>query len=420
MDKNKSTPQLKFIFYNPNSSVGWFKDSVLCKLKGQHTPNKYEAFFDYAINSNAEIFLTTSLKREKGFKGLLKWLLDPFDLLFWCYLNKIKIGRVHFIWSIKSISGKDAIFLMHYGNFTHESSEIAVRGERLARQLSKIEILKVVHLTHFEYNTEIGEKNLQIVRPDILVAENNLLSNSKFYNKFFSNLTRNFYTLPYTPSPRFVRTVPFKERNNKIVATGSITYPMKDKNFIDFFGGNKLQPLRQDLYRDASKYTLEMDCIISDLSSTRNEEDEQSELKGKNKFIELFFYKHPQLNYYKKDIVSIYNSYKMFAVPEEICDLPAIGFIEGMACGCAYIGIDDPMFRDIGMVPGIHYISHDGTVEDFISKVRLYQHKKVELEIIANNGYAFARNYLNPEKVYRDFFNMINERLTMEKIESRE
>lgn len=412
MDKNKSTRQLKFIFYNPNSSVGWFKDSVLCKLKGQHTPNKYEAFFDYAINSNAEIFLTTSLKREKGFKGLLKWLLDPFDLLFWCYLNKIKLGRVHFIWSMNSIRGKDVIFLMHYGNFTHESSDVAIRGELLARQLSNIDILKVVHLTHFEYNTKIGAGNLQILRPDILVAENNLLSNSKFYNKFFSNLDISFYTLPYTPSARFVRTVPFKERVNKIVATGSITYPMKDKNFIDFFGGNQLQPLRQDLYRDALKYTLEMDCIISDLGSTRNEEDEKSELKGKNKFNQLFAHKHPQLSYYKKDIVSIYNSYMMFAVPEEICNLPAIGFVEGMACGCAYIGVDDPMFRDIGMVPGIHYISHDGTIEDLISKVRTYQDKSVELEIIANNGYTFAHSYLKPEKVYRDFFNIVKERVS--------
>jgi hypothetical protein len=214
--------------------------------------------------------------------------------------------------------------------------------------------------------------------------------------------------------------VPFKERINKIVATGSITYPMKDKNFIDFFGGNQLQPLRQDLYRDASKYTLEMDCIISDLSSTRNEEDEQSELKRKNNFIELFVNKHPTLNYYKKDIVSIYNSYMMFAVPEEICDLPAIGFVEGMACGCAFIGVDDPMYRDIGMIPGIHYITHDGTVEDLISKVRTYQHKKVELEIIANNGYAFAQKYLNPDKVYRDFFNMVKQRLTISKIVSRE
>ena len=40
--------------------------------------------------------------------------------------------------------------------------------------------------------------------------------------------------------------------------------------------------------------------------------------------------------YYKFDIVKLFNGYQMFVCPEEICDLPGIGFIEGMACGCLY------------------------------------------------------------------------------------
>ena len=54
----------------------------------------------------------------------------------------------------------------------------------------------------------------------------------------------------------------------------------------------------------------------------------------------------------------------MFVVPEEANDLPGIGFVEGMACGSAYIGLDDGMYKDIGLIPRKHYITYDGTLED--------------------------------------------------------
>ena len=44
-----------------------------------------------------------------------------------------------------------------------------------------------------------------------------------------------------------------------------------------------------------------------------------------------------------------------------------IGFVEGMACGSAYIGLDDPMYKDIGLIPGKHYIIY-GTLEDLKSR----------------------------------------------------
>ncbi|WP_141252230.1 glycosyltransferase, partial [Pseudomonas aeruginosa] len=97
-----------------------------------------------------------------------------------------------------------------------------------------------------------------------------------------------------------------------------------------------------------------------------------------------------QRNYYNADIVEFFNSYRMFAVPEEVCDLPGISFIEGMACGTAYFGLDNPMYRDIGMVPGVHYVAYDGTLEHLLERVAYYQQHADELEQIAEQGYQIA------------------------------
>jgi hypothetical protein len=93
----------------------------------------------------------------------------------------------------------------------------------------------------------------------------------------------------------------------------------------------------------------------------------------------------------------------MFAVPEEVCDLPAIGFVEGMACGTAYLGLRNPMYEDIGMVAGVHYIPHDGTVSDLMAKVSYYQQHPDEVALIAMEGCRFVREHLCSQTVYGDF-----------------
>jgi spore maturation protein CgeB len=105
--------------------------------------------------------------------------------------------------------------------------------------------------------------------------------------------------------------------------------------------------------------------------------------------------------------VSKYNEYKMAVVPEELIDVPAIGAFESMACGCAYIGIDHPMYKDFGMEPGVHYITYDGTVEGLKDTIKYYQKHNDELESIAINGEALVRNLCSRENVYRIFADAI-------------
>ena len=70
-------------------------------------------------------------------------------------------------------------------------------------------------------------------------------------------------------------------------------------------------------------------------------------------------------------MVEKFNEYKMCLVGEEILGVPGIGYVEGMACGCAYIGLDSPMYRNLGLIPGVHYISYDGTKEGLRQVIEL-------------------------------------------------
>ena len=106
--------------------------------------------------------------------------------------------------------------------------------------------------------------------------------------------------------------------------------------------------------------------------------------------------------YFSFDIVAKYNEYRMFVSPEEIIGLPSINAMEGMACGSAFVGIDDPMYADIGLVPNVHYIAYkNDDMEDMVERIRYYQRQPEECERIANAGRQFVISNFTPEAVAR-------------------
>jgi hypothetical protein len=407
MSSRTDNRPLRFAFYRPHANI-WFKPPVKSILNGQRLPSKYEPFFDHVLGSGAEVCFTTSLVRPNTAKELLKRLLEPFELLLWCVLNRLPLRRLRFVLSVKQLQGEDVLFMMHYANLTHENESMARQGLRLAEALAQVQVKKVVHMTHYAYCASVGASNLARMRPDLMVAENDLANSSSFFQRFFGCVPGRFQTLPYTPSARFKRTGRCEDRIHKAVATGTITYRMHDRDFIDFFGVDELQPLRRALFENADRLQGEIECLISDLNASRESarvEGPRSRFANLARRMSLRWGKHPQMNYYRRNIVEVYNSYTMFVVPEEICDLPAIGFIEGMACGCVYLGAHDPMYADIGMVSGVHYLGYDGTIEGLIDTVRDAQKDggRERLSAIAETGRLFAIEAMNADRVYGRF-----------------
>ncbi|MCX7196149.1 MAG: glycosyl transferase family 90, partial [Proteobacteria bacterium] len=168
-------------------------------------------------------------------------------------------------------------------------------------------------------------------------------------------------------------------------------------------------PMRRRIYEERDRLEGLIDCLIYDLDESRQMEIKTLANSPKNARKTREEAMARQKSYYSVDIVEFFNRYTMFAVPEEICDLPGIGFIEGMACGSAYFGLDDPMYRDLGMVPGVHYVAYDGTVEGLVEKVAYYQTRRDELEVIAEQGYRFATEQMSADAVYSRFLDQLGQ-----------
>lgn len=401
---------IKVVLYRPHTTI-WFKNPVRNVIKKTTLPTKYGVLLDYLCQADVKLHLSTRLSAQRGWRAAMARVKERLELLAWCVLNHIPLSRVSIISTARALDGMDVLFIMHYGNLTAETPADALACRALAEYLAPRPVLKVVHMTHYAYCPTLGATNLAVLQPDLLVAENNLQRNSPFFNRYFGALPSAFRCLPYTPAPRFRQTQPFEGRINKIVVTGSITYKMRNAEFNDYYHTDELQPMRRILFNEKDKYLDEMDCLVSDLNASR---DASAPAAPRSFFARAWArltYQHPQARYYGKNIVDIYNSYTMFAVPEEICDLPAIGCVEGMMCGAAYFGVDDPMYTDLGLQPGVHFVAYDGTPEGLMARVRHYQQHSAELRAIAETGKRFVESALNSTKVYSEFLEDLRTRL---------
>ncbi|MCX7217260.1 MAG: hypothetical protein NTZ96_13220 [Burkholderiales bacterium] len=386
---------LYLALYRPHSDI-WFRNNLGRILRRDLLPNKYAPLLDYLRQADAvELIFVPRLDGSA-----LARFADALKLWLWCRVTGL--GGTRLALTAASVSRAQVLFLMHYGNLTYETEPVASRGAAVARALTSLPLRKVVHLTHYVYCVETGAKNLAALKPDLLVAESNLADHADYFRAHFAQVNAPFVGLPYTAAARFQSRRAMSERTNKMVVTGSITYKMQDLAFRQFFGTQELQPMRRQLFDVASRYKAEMDCLVSDLDSSRVIARPNRLRRAWNTFRRITGVR-TQHDYFRRDVVEIYNSYAMFAVPEEVCGLPAIGFVEGMACGSAYVGVEGGMYRDLGMLPGVHYIAYDGSVEDLMAQVRYHQQHPERTEAIAKAGCVLAHTVLGADAVYGDF-----------------
>lgn len=255
--------------------------------------------------------------------------------------------------------------------------------------------------------------------PDILpadgfegyICEADVLHDSPFFRKYLPTEGKKMLLMPYVAEPRFQRRKDFEERKNQALALGSVglTFDMYRK----LYGTDQLHPMRRELLDRKDENRDQIVCMIEHLKQPGIRFPADARDGKVRKFIKRFFnhfyssanspFRRNGKNsgYYHSDRVEQLNDYKMFVYPEEVTGLPALGFVEGMLCGCAYIGRNCPMYEKIGMTAGLHYIGYDGSYDDLIRQVRYYQQHGKELQIIAENGYCFAKEKLSAKAVFR-------------------
>lgn len=238
---------------------------------------------------------------------------------------------------------------------------------------------------------------MEKVDPDLMFNESNMQQRFVGFNEYFGWFHKQYMVIPFVFAPRFKVIKPFAERQNKAVSVGTVTYP---GYLIKYYGHDCLQPARKQVYDNARELTPWVDCFNSDYLEddklSKHSANDSKLVRTFKRLHDKFFVGH-QKKYYSFDMVEKFNDYKMCIVGEEIVGLPGIGFVEGMACGCAYLGQTVGYYEDYGMKEGVHYIGYDGTLDDLKAKITYYQQPEhqQELETIAKTGCEFVRSHFN-------------------------
>lgn len=372
----------------PNLHANWMmvKNSAVIIFKNS-AATKHAYLLNYLLN-NPEYEVCTFIN-ERGFSifnvgnGLFAKFMNLFSGLehrFIMKKNGIDLKKVTVLRDISEIRKDDIILI-----YNVMSDEYA--------SMDKVDAFKALSMLHFH-----GKKNEnEIIKSSNIACyynEVDLSKTSEIFNKYY-HVERPWIVIPFVFGERFKNIKPFNERQNKCFSTGTITYKTHEE-FLSVYGDPCDQPARKFVKDNPEFFKDTVDCYSSDYL----EDDSGKTIKSTDNMLVKMYKKiynkthvGRQTKYFSFNMVEKFNDYKMHLLGEEVLGVPGIGFVEGMACGSAYIGLDSPMYRDYGLIPGVHYIAYDGTKEGLRATVKHYQkpENQEELERIAKRGCDYVR-----------------------------
>ena len=373
-----------------NSQVIYFKTSAALK---------HRYLLDYLLNSDE--YEVCNYITEHGFSlvpndgGILNKLhclrfLENKTIL---KKNGIDPKKVTILTSPKEIRPDDIVIL--YNIMGKSNYEVA----------GNIKAFKALSMLHF-HGRKIEDEYMKKADFQCYFNEVDLSKSSELFRKYY-HVERPWIVIPFVFAERFKNVKPFKERQNKCFSTGTITYK-EHEEFLSVYNDPCDQPARKFVKDNPDFFKDTVDCYSYDYledNAGKKYVDGENYLVRMYKKVYNLTHVGQQKKYFSFNMVEKFNDYKMHLLGEEILGVPGIGYVEGMACGSAYIGLDSPMYRDLGLIPGVHYISYDGTKEGLKRIVEYYQqeeHQK-ELEQIAKTGCEFVRSHFSGSVVAKQF-----------------
>lgn len=342
---------------------------------------------------------------SNGTSLLPKWLgkiIKPtWEFYFWLLINRINPFHTKVITDPDMIKKDDVLIGFSVGLLDNPNSDL--------NTLARIKCTKIFHLTHFIQNTPLISKSAKKIGVNYFFAENNLYKNSRYFRKHFNWYKQDVYTLPFVFRDKFLHRKPFSKRKNKAAAIGTLVDVVTTESasifddFVSFYKTTIIQPMRNTIHLEKSKLTKYIDSYISELYESRQKTKNSNLIERLSNAV-FNATRATKRKYYSFDMTETFNTYRMFVNGEEINNLPGIGFVEGMACGCAYIAQKDPMYTDIGLIPNKHFVSYDGTLQGLTKKIRKYQKAPAELQQISEAGSYFVRHHFSTVLTAQHFF----------------
>lgn len=380
----------------PNLHANWMllKTSSVFVFKNS-AATKHAYLLKYMLQ-NEDIEVCNYIN-DRGFSlytkgsGLLQKFLNLFSVLennIILKKNGINPHKITIIRNLTEIKSDDIILLYN----------ILPNGFRGMENVNAFKVLSMIHFHGRAYEEALIKK----AGVNCFMGEVNLSKTSKIFQEYY-HFNLPWITHPFVFEDRFINSKPYSQRKNKCFSTGTITYK-KHREFLNIYGDSCNQPIRKLIKDNQLFFNDTIDCFNSDYL-----EDNPGKTIGVKDNIFVKFHKRiynrthigRQTKYFSFNMVEKFNSYKMHIVGEEILGVPGIGYVEGMACGSAYIGIESSMYKDLGLNPGDHYISYDGTKEGLKTTIEFYQKEENQLELskIAKRGYEFVKNNFCGKKV---------------------
>lgn len=365
---------------------------------------KHKYFLEYLLK-NPDVEVCSYVNRY-GF-SLFNSLPKP---VIWL-LRQLRFCENRFVLRKNGIPRKAVKLIRHNKDIKSDDIVIGYRHVSCSiRDMDEIKAFKAISMIHFHGQQDDSDL-IRNADPDILFNESDLNRYSAIFNRYYSWYKGEFIIHPFVAAPRFHRIKPFAERENRCFSTGTITYKLHPE-WKEVYGDSCDQPARRQILVHAKELEPWVACYNSDyLEDT----DMKKYLPTDDKLMHYrkvwynMTHTGKQKKYFSFDMVERFNNFKMCLLGEEILGVPGIGFVEGMACGCAYIGQTIGYYEDYGMQEGVHYIGYDGTLEDLKAKISYYQQPEHqdELELIANAGYEFAQTHFRGDAVAKELLDKL-------------
>lgn len=415
---------MRLCFYNPHATSNATGDTALARMaqilgRSKKKMRKHNCKYGYLLDilknkktetaivvDGADTSFSAVLDQWEWIKGnyFIHKLISVVEIYVWCLLNGINPFNQTIIFNKKKLDKKtDILFGFAYCSNMFFNEKLIDKS-----LISAFEGKKILHASHFYKSTKKVAENVKRTGTQYMVAEADL-KKSPYFNRFFGYIEE-VGILPQALRSKYQKNTSFKERKTSCLALGTLILEDQrdntNENFIHFFKTNCLHPMRRSIFENREALEEVIDCNINFQNKQRIDVANKSKLYQKSRLYRILydlFGMAEGSDYHKMDIVKKYNEYKMFISPEESIGLPSVNVVEGMACGCAFVGIDHPMYTDIGMVNKKNYIAYDGTLEDLKRKIQYYQKNPEELEEIAKNGHEFAKQRFSEERVVSDF-----------------
>ena len=386
----------KIIIYNPHNS--FFGTTVWNIITRKPTTEKVTFIRDILSTNNVYVLFDTEFNNSsidfinKIFPKFIRKIFTNIEFFLWCRLHNVEYKLIKFIKKSDEINVSDVTFISLF--YLKEKNSLHLNKGK-----------KLIYASHYFYNASVLKKIINKTSNIFFVAESNLSHESDFFKSLY-NTDHQTYILPFQFKERFKNIKKWDLRDEKCLALGtthSLPYCPETKDYIDFFNVRTWHYNREEIYNNKNR--------LKGLMNIKIERYEENLKTKKNKllmYIQNIFYLGRQNIYHSFDIVKEFNEHKIFIAPEERAFLPSINFVEGMACGCAYIGIVSKIYEDLGLISGKHYIGYDGTMKDLKAKLIYYKNNNDELRKISQTGYEFVLKNFNKEFVKNNFINDLN------------